>query len=238
MLEGLRSRLDVGGESQPQEVGRKYRNAGCMRDISIPSTVKTKHSSLKGAARHPHSENLPEYSRRIPFFHFGESSSPAPTRAWAPADQTPRPWSIPKRMEYRRYYDGDVRRTPVPQHDPQIMPLAYGELPGDYDSSYRSSSQPCQDKTAYGSATQEVPRGPVPNYKPAPLKWPFLCMLAAVLLGLIALTEYSCRVLPAESGREILATPKAIKSPPSSLTVARRQDQVGGSITPAVSSII
>lgn len=136
-------------------------------------------------------------------------------------------------MEYP-YGEGDVRRKPVPQHETQITPAAYGELPGEYESSYRPDSQAYHEKTAYGSTTPDPPRGRVPNYKPAPLKWPFLCLLGAILLGLIALTEYSCRVLPSENGRVPLPTAHAIKIATGAGTVGKRQGS-GSGTTPLVS---
>lgn len=136
-------------------------------------------------------------------------------------------------MEYP-YVEGDVRRKPVPQHDTQIAPATYGELPGEYESSYRPDSQAYHEKTAYGSTTPDPPRGRVPNYKPAPLKWPFLCLLGAILLGLIALTEYSCRVLPSENGRVPIPTAHAIKIAMGVGTVGKRQGS-GSGTTPLVS---
>ncbi|KAK4044078.1 hypothetical protein C8A01DRAFT_43014 [Parachaetomium inaequale] len=48
------------------------------------------------------------------------------------------------------------------------------------------------------------PRGYSPDYKPAPLRWPFLVAMIAVMLGLIATVETACRLLPAEVDRDLV----------------------------------
>ncbi|KAK3985152.1 hypothetical protein QBC44DRAFT_405464 [Cladorrhinum sp. PSN332] len=42
------------------------------------------------------------------------------------------------------------------------------------------------------------------DYKPAPLRWPFLTTMIVIMLTLIAVLEYACHVLPAEENRKII----------------------------------
>ncbi|KAH6856110.1 hypothetical protein B0I37DRAFT_68895 [Chaetomium sp. MPI-CAGE-AT-0009] len=44
----------------------------------------------------------------------------------------------------------------------------------------------------------------LPDYKPFPLRWPFLVATITVMLGLIAALETACRLLPAEVDRDIV----------------------------------
>jgi hypothetical protein len=47
-------------------------------------------------------------------------------------------------------------------------------------------------------------RTDTPDFKPAPLRWPFLVAMIAVVLGLIAAVETACRLLPAEVDRDLV----------------------------------
>ena len=42
---------------------------------------------------------------------------------------------------------------------------------------------------------------PLPNHRPITLRWPFLCVIIAVIMGYMAMTEYALQRLPAETGR-------------------------------------
>ena len=44
----------------------------------------------------------------------------------------------------------------------------------------------------------------LPDYKPLPLRWPFLVTMITVMLGLIAALETACRLLPAEVDRDVV----------------------------------
>ena len=104
------------------------------------------------------------------------------------------------------------RESLPPLYTEQVMrtvPLRCGEGPGEYESQYRPDVQSYhQDKKApYGTAQPaQLPRDDHPNYKPGPLRWPLLCSMIVALLGLIAATEWACRILPVEDRQRPLPT--------------------------------
>jgi hypothetical protein len=131
-----------------------------------------------------------------------------------------------------------------------ITPLRYGEGPGEYETQYRPDVHPYgqdaktpahvhpyhQDiKAPHGTARPvDLPQGKRPNYKPGPLRWPLLCFMLVAFLGLIAGTEYACRVLPAEDIKAPQPT-TAIKPTITSTALPlryRRQDD-SGTVTPS-----
>ncbi|OIW28788.1 hypothetical protein CONLIGDRAFT_632999 [Coniochaeta ligniaria NRRL 30616] len=96
----------------------------------------------------------------------------------------------------------------------QVVPLGYGEGPGEYEIQYRPDVPSYHEdkKAPYGTARPaELPRGGHPNYKPGPLRWPLLCAMIIAFLGLIAATEWACRTLPVEDRQRPLPT-TAIRS--------------------------
>src|SRR3569833_1030929 len=84
-------------------------------------------------------------------------------------------------------------------------------------------SQPAEEQQSPVSPTE--PRNPLPpdpgfNFKLRPLQWPFLVSLIVIILSLIALTEYACRVLPANEDSSASAVPPSPSSPPAAVTTA------------------
>jgi hypothetical protein len=115
----------------------------------------------------------------------------------------------------------DQQSPPYEIQSPHIMPLKYGEVPGEYEAQYRPDANTYhQDKktSSYGVVQPvAVPQGDRPNYKPGPLRWPLLCALIIVLLGLIAATEWACHTLPVEDRQRPLPT-TAVSSQPMATT--------------------
>jgi len=98
----------------------------------------------------------------------------------------------------------------------QVIPLIYGEGPGECESQYRPDVHAYrEDKRApYGSSRPaELPSNGHPNYKPGPLRWPLLCGMIVALLGMMAATEWACRTLPVEESRRPLPTTPISQTP-------------------------
>lgn len=104
-------------------------------------------------------------------------------------------------------------------------------------------------ETASREANPPRRTGP-PDYKPLPLRWPFLVTMITVMLGLIAALETACRLLPAEVDRGVVpgsgsetSTTGIAPSPELSVTTMmpnkRRQfqnDSSASNITPTLAT--
>ena len=71
---------------------------------------------------------------------------------------------------------------------------------------------------------RDVTSQPLPNYKPPSLRWTFLCVIIAVILGYMALAEYAVQTLPGVSERDVVSDFADLERPldasPSSVEAA------------------
>ena len=117
-------------------------------------------------------------------------------------------------------YDGKSPTYPVTQ----VTPLRHDEFGidnnsfRDYDSGYRPDTQSYYErKSTPGQEVKPISSPPEDadlnlNYKPTPLKWPFLVAILLAVAALIGATEYACRALPAEVARGSMPTATTAKS--------------------------
>ncbi|CAI4214936.1 unnamed protein product [Parascedosporium putredinis] len=81
----------------------------------------------------------------------------------------------------------------------------------------------------------DAPTQPLPNHRPITLKWPFLCVLIAVIMGYMAMTEYALQTLPAETGRGEIG---AFSDLPAGQRKTIEAQGIPSTITSSVSSTI
>lgn len=145
-------------------------------------------------------------------------------------------------------YDGKPPSYPVTQ----VTPLRHDEFGiddgnfRDYESGYRPDTQSYYErKSTPGQEVKPVSSPPEDpdlnlNYKPTPLRWPFLVVILLAVAGLIGVTEYACHALPAEEARGAIPTASPARSsitpsPMAARTLVLRQTQAtdpGPSQTP------
>jgi len=75
------------------------------------------------------------------------------------------------------------------------------------------------------------PIATVYDYKPAPLRWPFLSTLTLIIVAFLALTQYACRALPLEGDRSNTweTTDNVSQIRPTSPVVPTSSSALGGS---------
>lgn len=87
----------------------------------------------------------------------------------------------------------------------------------DYEATYRPDVRSYYEQKPPGrESVKPVGDGPEDtklNYKPFPLKWPFLLIVLLFVAGLIGAVEYACRTLPAETDRGVVPNAKS-RMPP------------------------
>ncbi|KAK3318953.1 hypothetical protein B0H66DRAFT_558470 [Apodospora peruviana] len=97
-----------------------------------------------------------------------------------------------------------VTRIPqaTKQYDAPPHPCRHKASQRYYGQDDATRTYPVSMSRARGRSS--VPRTPLPNYRPSPLRWRFLTGLVFIILGLIIMVEVACRLLPAESDRYMI----------------------------------
>ena len=68
---------------------------------------------------------------------------------------------------------------------------------GEYDDGHEMA-------IGYGHPSHLIDR-PLPNYKPASLRWSYLLFIVTIIGGYIAMTEYAIQRLPQETGKDLIS---------------------------------
>ncbi|KAK3687687.1 hypothetical protein B0T22DRAFT_380006 [Podospora appendiculata] len=85
-----------------------------------------------------------------------------------------------------------------------LYPAGQGTAPELEESQYRNHFRRSQDTIASAGRSSSPSRKGLPNYRPAPLRWPFLGALVVVILVFLSLVGMACHVLPAEVDRSFV----------------------------------
>ena len=188
-------------------------------------------------------EDLPEAYEPAPREDLPEAYLPAPQEdlpevvsatGWQPQEECRSPG------EYESYYGQQIQQTReslygqdrLYRHQSTYEPeQPYRQTPlQERDPSYYQIPR----KSVGPSFPRDVANRPLPNYKPAPLRWLFLGSVVAIILGYMALTGYALQKLPRESSQEAISDfadlKRQLDASPSSLasevTVASPQDMM------------
>ena len=96
----------------------------------------------------------------------------------------------------------------------QATPLRHNEYSindssfEDYEPTYRPDVQSYYEQKPAGREStrpiSDCSEEARLNYRPCPLKWPFLLLVLLFVAGLIGVVEYACRTLPAETDRGVV----------------------------------
>ena len=91
-------------------------------------------------------------------------------------------------------------------YDAHTAPPVYQQ-----DSQYRGAGGfNDRHELAIGYTQPTVDR-PLPNYRPASLRWFYLLMIVAIVGGYITMTEYAIQRLPQESGKDLISDYEELK---------------------------
>jgi len=131
-------------------------------------------------------------------------------------------------MAYQQASQHEIPTNMGPTPSPYPPSYGYPQFTG-YEGAEGYDNQQKSSDVYRHSQVVTVPASsrPLPNFRPMTLRWPFLCVIIAVIMGYMAMTEYALQRLPPETGRGEIR-------PYSDVDPERRKSIEAGGITSTI----